>query len=770
MELIKKNPKTAAALGGISLIAFFAAMSALPPSGVLNNPPANLDQPTPAERISQLDKPNVIVTNNEIILPDGQKVTWRTTTGEHVGDSHANQLVDTSSLPNFLGSAVSGFGWLVYNLLIPAGIATIFFRWVFGQGLPGANLLKGNMGGGGGFPGSGMPGTAGNTAGKEMGRWVKPEEISIPGFDAVAGVPEAVTQMKKMKKKILQQARTVARVKEIEDEKPVANPAKKVSLTVEELMLKAKEHMAASTFGGIIPNCALLIGPPGTGKTLLVSALAKECGVPFFSISGSDFVEMFVGLGADRVRRMFADARSNRPCILFIDEIDAVGAARANGVNSNPEKDQTLNQMLVELQGVGTETSNFGLWIIAATNRDDILDPALMRPGRFTWKVRVDPPNTEGAVKVLKVHVNKRGMKLDETVDLFAFASVLPGLSGADLENVINETALFADETREAEIETLLAGGHSQEEAERLVTKKTVTQEDLFEGLLRHLMGLKKEASQSFLSILNTTVHEGGHALATAYERYVGRSKDRVRFIVVEPRGNAGGVCFKTPDEASGTKSISSVDADAVCAFGGSAAQMVVLNEKDSGPDNDFEVASDMIYRAIARWHADEKIGPISLGKRGQMMATQMGDQARNMIDEACRLRSKQLYARSWWIMKLFVKSEHLWTMYREILEKKVMRQDRFEALFELMLKDLAAHPDWQTQSLEDFLAAGGDFADWTPPRLDAETQEYVKRQVESLRKFYDSLPKAAENEGGTAALLAGAGQQPVALACVQAD
>ncbi len=764
MELIKKNPKTAAALGGVSILAFFAAMSALPPSCVLKNPPANLEEQTPAERLAQLDKPRVIVTTNEIVLPDGQKVTWRTTSGEHVGESHANQLVDTSSLPNFLGSAVSGFGWLVYNLLVPAAIATLFLRWMFGQGLPGSNLLRGNMGGGGGFPGGGMPGTAGNTAGKEMGRWVKPEEIGIPGFDAVAGVPEAVTQMKKMKKKILQQARTVARVKEIEDEKPVANPAKKVALTVEELMLKAKEHMAASTFGGIIPNCALLIGPPGTGKTLLVSALAKECGVPFFSISGSDFVEMFVGLGADRVRRMFADARANRPCILFIDEIDAVGAARANGVNSNPEKDQTLNQMLVELQGVGTETSNFGLWIIAATNRDDILDPALMRPGRFTWKVRVDPPNTEGAVKVLKVHVKKRGMKLDETVDLFAFASVLPGLSGADLENVVNETALFADETREAEIEALLAGGHSQEEAEGLVTKKTVTQEDLFEGLLRHLMGLKKEAIQTFLSILNTTVHEGCHALSTAYERHVGRSKDRVRFIVVEPRGNAGGVCFKTPDEATGTKSLSSVDADAVCAFAGSAAQLVILNEKDSGPDNDFEVASDMIYRAIARWYGDEKIGPISLGKRGQMMATQMGDQARNMIDEACRLHSKQLYARAWWIMKLFVKSEHLWTMYREILEKKVMRQDRFETLFELMLKDLEAHPDWQTQSLEDFLAAGGDFAAWTPARLDAETRAFVNRQVESLAKFYESLPKASQ-ETGTAALLAGPGLQTAVVA-----
>jgi cell division protease FtsH len=449
---------------------------------------------------------------------------------------------------------------------------------------------------------------------------------------------------------------------------------------------------------------------------------------------------MFVGLGANRMREMFSDAREKRPCIIFIDEIDAVGRARTSGPGAHPEADQTLNAMLVELQGLNTGNQNFGLWILAATNRVDILDKALLRPGRFTWKIKVDPPNLDGRVAILNVHTKKREVPLSDNVDFVAIASVLAGLTGADLENVVNETALYAEELAEREAEPLRAKQYTKEKIDSMV-KATVSQEDFFEGLLRHLMGLKREVNLTFDEIFNTVVHEAGHAIAIAYERFLGRTDEIVRFIAVEPRGSAGGLTFKTPDRDAFGKTLEEVDADCVCGFGGSAAQLVFLNVKDSGPDNDFEVVGQNIYRAIGRWYGSEKLGAISLGQRGQTAATEMGSAQKDMIDAECNLKTKVLYAKTWWIMNLFIRSETVWTMFWELLELKIMRQDRFAELFEAAMKEVQAHPTWNDGSLEKLMETVKlDPYGWSPAPLDVASRTYLDNRIAALRARYEAL------------------------------
>jgi cell division protease FtsH len=660
----------------------------------------------------------------------------------HHGDDEENNLGhDPGSLASFFAGLLAivtyiaklALGFIIISIVIM--LITGQWRGLAGRG---QGMLAPNRGG---------LGDAQGIADKVFGQWVNPEDIKGNGFSDVAGVPEAIGQMKKLKLKIVEQAEVVKKIRAEEEAKKAQTKEKGVAaVTAAELMNRLQSLSKKSKFGGKLPQCVLLEGPPGTGKTLLITALAKECNVPVFVISGSDFVEMFVGLGANRVREMFADARDKRPCIIFIDELDAVGRARSNGPVAHPEADQTLNQILVELQGLNTGNQNFGLWIFGATNRVDILDKALLRPGRFTWKIKVDPPHLDGRVAILKVHSSKREVPLAGDVNFYAIASVLGGLTGADLENVVNETALYADELAEAEAEKLRAKGGYTEDQIKDIIKSTVTQEDFFEGLLRHLMGVKTQVNLTFDEVFNTVVHEAGHAIGCAYEGFQKRTDEIVRFIAVEPRGRSGGLTFKTPSRDAFTKTLDDVDADAVCGFGGSAAQLVFLNTKDSGPDNDFEVVAGNIYRAIGRWYGSEKLGPISLGQRGMTNSTEMGAAQKDLIDAECNLKTKVLYARTWWIMNLFIRSENLWTMFWELLEAKIMREDRFAELFAAAMKEIEAHPHWANGRLDSLMEkVKKEPYSWSAEPLDEATRAFINGRIEELRAKYAELQESGK-------------------------
>ncbi len=640
---------------------------------------------------------------------------------------------------NQQSSQLIGIFWNVATVVVVViGIYLLinFLRGRFGTGAP---------------TGGGSP--ANHTSDKPFGQWINPESMGGNGFADVAGVPEAIRQMQKLGRKITEQADIVRKLR---SEATKSGTGHRNVMASNGLMDKLRSMTKTSKFGGKVPQYVLLHGPPGTGKTLMVKALAKECNVPVFVVSGSDFVEVFVGLGAERIRRMFRDARYQRPCILFIDELDAVGKKRSSGPSSNEEADQTLNQFLAELQGLSSENENFALWIVGATNRIDILDPALLRPGRFTWHIKVDPPHLEGRVAILKLHANNRQVPLDETVDFKAIASVLPGQSGANLENIVNETALYAEElaleqARNLRARCVQAGRTLTEEQIETQVKSSVSQEDFFEGLLRHLMGVKLETTLRFDQTFNTVVHEAGHALTIAYERFLGRTDELVRFISVEPRDKALGLTFKTPEGDSFGKTLEHVDSDAVCAFGGSAAQLVFLNTKDSGPDNDFEVASGNIYRSIGRWYGSGKIGPVSLGQRGISNGTEMGPSLKDLIDSECIAKTKLLYARSWWIMNLFIRSESVWKMFWELLERKIMRGDRFAELFASAMQEVKSHPMWNNGELDVLLdTVKSDPLSWSPEPLNEETRSYLNARVEELRTRYAALCEAYKHNPTT--------------------
>jgi ATP-dependent Zn protease len=242
----------------------------------------------------------------------------------------------------------------------------------------------------------------------------------------------------------------------------------------------------------------------------------------------------------------------------------------------------------------------------------------------------------------------------------------------------------------------------------------------------------------TFEEIFNTVVHEAGHAIGIAYEGFLGRTDEIVRFIAVEPRGRSGGLTFKTPSRDAFTKTLDDVDADAVCGFGGSAAQLVFLNTKDSGPDNDFEVVAGNIYRAIGRWYGSEKLGPISLGQRGMTNSTEMGAAQKDLIDAECNLKTKVLYARTWWIMNLFIRSESIWTMFWELLEGKIMREDRFAELFAAAMKEVEAHPEWANGRLDALMETiKRDPYSWSAAPLDEGTRTFINARIDDLRVRY---------------------------------
>ncbi len=337
--------------------------------------------------------------------------------------------------------------------------------------------------------------------------------------------------------------------------------------------------------GGRIPKGVLLVGPPGCGKTLLARAIAGEAGVPFFSISGSDFVEMFVGVGASRVRDLFTQGKKNAPCIIFIDEIDAVGRHRGAGLGGgHDEREQTLNQLLVEMDGF---ESNEGVILISATNRPDVLDPALLRPGRFDRQVVVSMPDIRGREKILRVHMQKT--PIDKDVNVVILAKGTPGFSGADLENLVNEAALLAAKRNKEKI-----GMVDFEDAK----------DKVYMGLERKSKVIKEEDRKV------TAYHEGGHALVA---RFLPET-DPVNKITIIPRGRAAGVTWFLPDERD-FKYKDQLQMELAVAFGGRVAEEIVFNRISTGAANDIKKATDLAQQMIRSWGMSDNLGPLSYAK-----------------------------------------------------------------------------------------------------------------------------------------------------------
>ena len=350
-----------------------------------------------------------------------------------------------------------------------------------------------------------------------------------------------------------------------------------------------KEPKKYTDIGGKIPKGVLLVGPPGTGKTLLARAVAGEAGVPFFRISGSDFVEMFVGVGASRVRDLFKQAREKAPCIIFIDELDAIGKSRMNNLSGNDEREQTLNQLLVEMDGFDNEK---GLIILAATNRPDILDPALLRPGRFDRQVVVDRPDFKGREAILKIHA--KNVKLEDKVDFTALAHATAGLAGADLANIVNEAALLA-----------VRSG-----------RKRVAMQDFDEAIEKTMVGLQKKSRVVKEKERQTVAyHETGHALVAAFTP----ESDPVHKITIIPRGvGALGYTLQLPEDDVFLKTQNRLLGEVDVLLGGRAAEQIIFGEITTGAANDIQRATDIVRSMITSYGMSQRFKNVTLGKSGK--------------------------------------------------------------------------------------------------------------------------------------------------------
>ena len=427
---------------------------------------------------------------------------------------------------------------------------------------------------------------------------------------------------------------------------------------LEEIIQFLKDPKKFTKLGGRIPKGVLLMGPPGTGKTLLARAIAGEAGVPFFSISGSDFVEMFVGVGASRVRDLFVQGKKSAPCIIFIDEIDAVGRHRGAGLGGgHDEREQTLNQLLVEMDGF---ESNEGVILIAATNRPDVLDPALLRPGRFDRQVVVPRPDVKGREMILKVHAKK--VPLSPEVDLAVVARGTPGFSGADLSNVVNEAALLAARKEKSVVEMI-----DFDDAKDKVLM----------GVERRSMVISDEEKK------NTAYHEAGHTLVA---RLI-PGTDPVHKVSIIPRGRALGVTMQLPieDKHSYTKE-SLLDRIAVL-MGGRAAEEIIFNSMTTGAGNDIERATEIARKMVCEWGMSDKLGPVTFGKKdesiflGRDMATHKNysEATAVEIDTEIRRIVDQNYTR---VIRLL--SDHVELLHRlskELIEKENLTGEEVERI-----------------------------------------------------------------------------------------
>ena len=403
-----------------------------------------------------------------------------------------------------------------------------------------------------------------------------------------------------------------------------------------------REPQKFNKLGGKIPKGVLLVGPPGTGKTLLAKAIAGEANVPFFSISGSDFVEMFVGVGASRVRDLFEQGKKNSPCIIFIDEIDAVGRHRGAGLGGgHDEREQTLNQLLVEMDGF---ENNEGVILIAATNRPDVLDPALLRPGRFDRQVMVDRPDIKGREGILKVHTAT--VPLTENVDLKTIARGTPGFTGADLANLVNEAALLAARD----------------------DKKCVGNDDFESAKDKVLMGVERRSMVISEKEKRTTAyHEAGHALVAL--KLPGT--DPLHKVTIIPRGRALGVTMQLPEDEKHTYPKNYLYNNLAIFMGGRVAEEICLGQMTTGAGNDIERATEMARKMVCEWGMSEKMGPLTYGtKEEQVFLGKDFSQQKNFSDQTAKLIDQEVKAL---VMGGYENARGIITEHRDSLEKMAL-------------------------------------------------------------------------------------------------
>lgn len=427
---------------------------------------------------------------------------------------------------------------------------------------------------------------------------------------------------------------------------------------LEELVEFLKNPESFTELGARIPRGVLLVGPPGTGKTLLARAVAGEAGVPFFSISGSDFVEMFVGVGASRVRDLFEQAKKNSPCIIFIDEIDAVGRQRGAGLGGgHDEREQTLNQLLVEMDGFG---ANEGVILIAATNRPDVLDPALMRPGRFDRQVIVSYPDINGREAILKVHARKKPLAPD--VKLKTIAKTTAGFTGADLENLLNEAALLAARKN----------------------KKAITMEEIEEATIKVVVGAEKKTRvMSDKEKKLTAYHEAGHAICF----HELATQDPVHEISIIPRGMAGGYTMPLPSEDKSYNSRTEMLEDIVVCLGGRVAEAIILDDISTGASNDIEKATKTARDMVTKYGMTKELGCICYGKDNSavFLGRDMGhtqdysEKTAAKIDELILEIVNNAYDRAETILKDNIDKLHEVAAY--LIKHEKMGGDDFEAV-----------------------------------------------------------------------------------------
>ena len=495
----------------------------------------------------------------------------------------------------------------ILGLLTPFGLLIIFFIfWFLMMGGPNANQAGGKT----------------LSFGKSKARMMTPADRNKVTFDDVAGVDEEKEEL-------------------------------------QEIVQFLKNPKKFTDMGARIPKGVLLVGQPGTGKTLLAKAVAGEAGVPFFIISGSDFVEMFVGVGASRVRDLFEQAKKNAPCIIFIDEIDAVGRQRGAGLGGgHDEREQTLNQLLVEMDGF---SDNEGVIVLAATNRPDVLDKALLRAGRFDRQIVVGAPDVKAREHILEVHSKKK--RLAEDVDLKVIAKNTSGFVGADLENVLNEAALLAARRNLQEI--------GMKEIEDAMVKVTMGPE-------------KKTRVRSEKENRLVSYHEAGHAVVSHYLT----TQDPVHQISIVPRGMAGGYTMYRPTEDKNFMSKTEMEENIVSLLGGRVAEALILNDISTGASNDIERATKIARSMVTKYGMSERIGTLMLGSdqsevflgRDLAQAREYSEETAGVIDEETKRIVDEAYNRAKQILTDHVDKLH--AVAKVLLEKEKIEADEFEKIF----------------------------------------------------------------------------------------